>query len=129
MKEISAEKEKSSDDLELLLPPSLAHYDDLRGVWIANNHLEKVGLRKGLLAIVAREKIKRGDLVAITELENNLVSCGYYDADFGVVCLESGTSEVRLFDEKDVEIFGKIIGVCQSEKNPDGKMIVEPLTL
>jgi len=122
-------REKFSENLELLLPPSIAHYTDLQGVWIKNNHLESVGLRKDSLAIVVQEKIKRGDLVAITEIENDSVSCGFYDADFSIVCLEGVNSELQLFDEKDIRVLGKIVGVCKSEKSPDGKMIVEPINI
>jgi tetratricopeptide (TPR) repeat protein len=129
IEEIAAEKTTFSENLELLLPPSLAHYNDLQGVWIKNNHLESVGLRKDSLAIVVQEKIKRGDLVAIAEIANDSVSCGFYDSDFGIVCLEGINSELQLFDEKDIKILGKIVGVCNSEKTPDGKMIVQPIDI
>ncbi len=121
------EKETVSDNLELILPPSIAHYTDLRGVWMVNDHLEQFGLQKGSLAVVANDEIKRGDLVAINELSSDSIICGFYDSDFGIVCLELADSEIQMFDEKDVEIFGKIIGVCKSEKTSDGKMIVEPV--
>lgn len=129
IEKVSTEKETLAENLELLLPSSLAHYKDLQGVWIKNNHLESVGLRKDSLAIVAQEKVKRGDLVAIAEIANDSVSCGFYDADFGIVCLEGANSEAQLFDEKDIRVLGKIVGVCKSEKNPDGKTIVEPLNI
>ena len=123
------ENETISENLELILPPSIAHYTDIRGVWISNNHLEKFGLRKGSLAIVAHKEVKRGDLIALTELASDSIICGFYDTDFGIVCLELANSEIQVFDEKEIEIFGKIIGVCQSEKNSDGKMIVEPVNI
>lgn len=133
IEEIFSEKkampeEVPEETLELVLPPSIAHYTDFQGVWIKNNHLEAVGLRKDSLAVVAKEKVKRGDLVAIAETLNDSVSCGFYDADFGIVCLEGMSSEeVQLFDERDVRILGKIVGVCKAEKSADGKMIVEPI--
>jgi tetratricopeptide (TPR) repeat protein len=129
IEEVFTEKETFAENLELLLPSTLAHYNDLQGVWIKNNHLESVGLRKNSLAIVAQEKIKRGDLVAITEIANDSISCGFYDADFGIVCLEGANSEAQLFDEKDIKILGKIVGVCKSEKSPEGKTIVEQLNI
>ncbi|MGC2235501.1 MAG: hypothetical protein WA584_05045, partial [Pyrinomonadaceae bacterium] len=129
LEEILSKEETFQENLELLLPSTLAHYNDLQGVWIKNNHLESVGLRKDSLAIVAQEKIKRGDLVAIAEIANDSISCGFYDADFGIVCLEGANSEAQLFDEKDIKILGKIVGVCKSEKSPDGKTIVEPLNI
>lgn len=125
--DISPKTDADNDKLELILPPSIAHYQDIQGIWIKNTHLEKFGLRQGSLAVVVKEKIKRGDLVAIAELENKAVSCGFYDVDFGIVCLEGDNSEPQLFNESDIEILGKIIGVCDSEKNSDGKMPVKPL--
>lgn len=122
-------KDTGAENLELLLPPPIAHYTDIQGVWIANDHLEKAGLRKDSLAIVAKEIVKRGDLVALSEIADESVRCGFYDADFGIVCLEGGDSQLQIFDEKDIEILGKIIGVCKSEKTTDGKIIVEPLNI
>ncbi|MBC7899021.1 MAG: hypothetical protein H7070_03125, partial [Saprospiraceae bacterium] len=75
------------------------------------------------------EKIGRGDLIALSEIENDAVSCGFYDADFGIVCLEGVDSEPQLFEENQVRILGKIVGVCRSEENADGKYIVKPLNL
>jgi tetratricopeptide (TPR) repeat protein len=129
IEETFPEKEAFTENLELLLPPSISHYTDFQGVWIKNNHLESVGLRKDSLAIVVQEKIKRGDLAAISEIANDSISCGFYDSGFGIVCLEGANSEVQLFDEKDIKILGKIVGVCKSEKSADGKMIVEPINL
>jgi tetratricopeptide (TPR) repeat protein len=122
-----AKKEAFEENLELLLPPALAHYNDFQGVWIKNNHLEAVGLVKDRLAIIVQDEIVRGDLVAIAEIGNESVSCGFYDTDFGIVCLEGMNSELQLFDDKDVRVLGKIVGVCQAEKSADGKMIVEPI--
>ncbi|MBC7900124.1 MAG: hypothetical protein H7070_08735 [Saprospiraceae bacterium] len=119
----------AEEDFELVLPPSLAHYNDYQGVWINNRYLETVGLTKGSLAIIVNEKIGRGDLIALSEIENDAVSCGFYDADFGIVCLEGVDSEPQLFEENQVRILGKIVGVCRSEENADGKYIVKPLNL
>lgn len=125
--EIFSKKESLEEKLELILPPSISHYEGIQGVWIKNNHLEGIGLRKDSLAVVASEKINPGDLAAIVEIENDSISCGFYDKAFGIVCLEGIGSEPQLFDEKDIRILGKIIGVCKSEKNFDGKMNVEPI--
>ena len=119
----------AADDLKLVLPPSISHYDDYQGVWINNSDLEPYGLVKGSLALVVPEKIRRGDLVALVELKTDLVSCGFYDSDFGIVCLEAGGSEPQLFDEADVKILGKIVGVSNAEKSADGSMEVLPLDL
>lgn len=127
IKEIFPEPEVREEKLELILPPSLSHYGSIQGVWIKNNHLAGIGLRKDSLAVVANEKVTGGDLAAIVETATDAISCGFYDAAFGIVCLEGIGSEPQLFDEKDVRVLGKIIGVCKSEKSLDGKMIVEPI--
>lgn len=124
---VFSENASNEENLELILPPSIAHYQDVQGVWIKNTHLENFGLPKDSLAIVARGKVKRGDLVAICELETDSVSCGFYDADFGIVCLDADGDEPQLFDESGIEILGKIIGVCRSGKNSEGKMVVKPI--
>ena len=123
------EKESSGEKLELVLHPSIAHYQDFQGIWIKNSHLENFGLRKGSLAVVTKDTIKRGDLVAIHEIATDSVMCGIYDSDFGFVCLEIVGGEPKLFNENEIEILGKIIGVGISEKNSKGKMNVEPLNL
>jgi tetratricopeptide (TPR) repeat protein len=123
------QKQPDGEKFELILPVELAHYTDIQGVKINNSHLESVGLFQGSMAIVARENIKRGDLAAISEKETDEVSCGFYDADFGIVCLESKNSEPQLFDENTIEILGKIIGVCDYENSSDGKITVKPIIL
>ncbi|HLA94755.1 MAG TPA: tetratricopeptide repeat protein [Pyrinomonadaceae bacterium] len=126
----SAEKDLhnlESGELALVLPPSLSMFDGYQGLWINNEHLADAGLGKGSLAIVVKDSIKRGDLVAITELATGEISCGFFDSDFGVVCLEGCNSEPQLFDQQDVKIIGKIIGVSHDEKDADGKLIVRPL--
>ncbi len=123
------EKEIGGEKLELILHPSISHYQDFQGVWIKNSHLEKIGLRKGSLAVVTKDTIKRGDLVAISEIADDSVICGFYDADFGIVCLEGIGEEPRLFNENEIKILGKIVGVGKAEKDANGKIIVEPLNI
>ena len=115
------------DELELVLPPSLGNYSEYRGVWINSPHLESFGVKQGSLAIVVPEAVKRGDLVAITETGSDQVICGVYDSEFGIVCLERGNEDPQLFNENDIRILGKIIGVCNTGRDADGKMVVEPL--
>jgi tetratricopeptide (TPR) repeat protein len=122
-----SKNETVGDGIQLVLPPSISHYTDYQGVWINGTHLEKAGLAKGSLAVVVKEDVKRGDLVAIAEIGNDMVSCGYYDAEFGMTCLEGADGDLQMFDEQDVRILGRIVGVCNTGKNPDGKMIVEPV--
>ena len=124
-----AKKNLEVGDLELILPKSIAHFSEYRGIWINNTLLEYIGLVKGSLAIVASAAVNRGDLVAITELESDEVSCGFYDADFGIVCLEGTIGEPQIFNEKDIKVLGKIVGVCNSGRTEDGKMVVEALNL
>ncbi len=119
----------AADDLKLVLPSSISHYNDYQGIWISNSDLEPYGLARGSLAVVVPDEVRRGDLVALIELSSELVSCGFYDADFGIVCLEAGGSEPQLFDKSDVKVLGKIVGVCKAEKNADGTLEVTPLDL
>ncbi len=115
----------SNGDVELIMPPSLSKYDSCRGVWMTNDHLEAAGLGRGSLAIVVNENVGRGDLAALAEVENGSVVCGYYDADFGLVCLETPAAEPQIFDEKCVRILGRIVGVGRHD--PDGKITVEAI--
>ncbi|MGI8812497.1 MAG: tetratricopeptide repeat protein [Pyrinomonadaceae bacterium] len=118
----------ASGHLQLVLPQSIARFEDYQGIWINNEHLESVGLPKGSLAIIVNEKASRGDLVAISEIETEAVSCGFYDEDFGIVCLEGVNSEPQLFDTADIRVLGKIIGVCDRGEDEQGKMIVSPVS-
>ena len=116
-------------DLKLVLPPSIAHYKDIQGVWITNSDLEAYGLTRGSLAVVVPMSVRRGDLVAVMEIENESVSCGFYDSDFGIVCLEAGGAEPQLFDKSAIKVLGKIVGVCRAEKVSGGTVDVEPINL
>ncbi len=122
-------KTLEAGDFELILPPSIAHFTDYRGIWINGTRLESIGLVKGSLAIVVKANVKRGDLVAVAEVESGEVICGFYDADFGIVCIEGTDGEPQIFDEKEVRVLGKIVGVCNATRTEDGKMVVESLRL
>jgi tetratricopeptide (TPR) repeat protein len=128
-KEIGEKETGRAETLELVLHPTIAHYQEFQGIWIKNSHLENFGLQKNSLAVVTKADIKRGDLVAINEIATNSVMCGFYDSEFGIVCLEGIDEEPRLFDENDIEILGKIVGVGRSDKNSKGKIQVNPLNL
>ena len=119
----------ASGDMQLVLPPSIAHYKDYQGVWITNSDLEAYGLSRGSLAVVVPTSVKRGDLVAVMEIENESVSCGFYDSDFGIVCLEAGGSEPQLFDKSAIKVLGKIVGVCDADAASNGKVDVEPINI
>lgn len=115
------------DNLELILPSPLSNFEDIQVIWINNSHLEEVGLLKNSLAvIVPTNDVKRGDLIALEETENQNVNCGFYDNEFGIVCLEGYDGEPLLFDEEKIRIIGKIVGVA-NDKTSDGKLIVEPI--
>jgi tetratricopeptide (TPR) repeat protein len=117
---------KDDAGLQLVLPPALAHYTDFQGVWINGGHLEKAGLQNGSLAVVVNEPVEPGDLIAVAGTDTELVSCGIYSAGFGMVSLDGlDGSPSKLFDPQDIKILGRIVGVCNSGKDPEGKMIVE----
>ncbi len=124
-----SEKENSGEKLELILHPTIAHHQEVQGVWIKNSNLENFGLRKGALAVVTKAELKRGDLVAINEIATDSVICGFYDSDFGLICLERIGAEPKLYNEDEIEILGKIVGVGKSDKNSGGKIVVEPLNI
>lgn len=119
----------AAGDLRLVLPPAIAHFEDYHGVWINNSDLENYGLSRGSLAVVVPSKVKRGDLVAVMENDSELVICGFYDADFGIVCLEAGSSEPQLFSESDVTVLGRIVGVGEDTPGPDGTINISVLKL
>jgi tetratricopeptide (TPR) repeat protein len=122
--------ETAPDGLQLVLPPALAHYTDFQGVWINGGHLEKAGLQDGSLAVVVNEPVKRGDLVAVAGTDTELVSCGLYSTGFGMVSLEGlDGSPSKLFDPHEIKILGRIVGVCNSGQDPEGKMIVEAVEI
>lgn len=123
------EKPGIDGNLKLQLPPQLAHFTDYQGVWMSNSHLEKVGLRQGSLAVIVKDEITNGDLVAITDKKTGEISCGFYEAEFGIVCLEGAGAAPQLFYENDITILGRIVGVCNSEKDASGKMIVEAVNI
>jgi len=125
-----SEKESSRQEkIELILHPTISHYQDFQGVWIKNSHLEPYGLEKDSLAVVTKTDLKRGDLVAINEIATGAVMCGFYDSDFGLVCLEGIGEEPRFFADTEIEILGKIVGVGKSDKDASGKIQVNPLNL
>lgn len=117
----------SRGNLELILPSSLAHCGEIQVVRIKNAYLESYGLPQNSLAVVAPGEVKRGDLAAVTELATGAVVCGFYDADFGIVCLEAKTGDPQLFDENDIAVLGKIVGVGRSEEKTSGKITIEAL--
>lgn len=122
-----ATSELDGADVELVLHPTLAHYEDYQGIWIKNERLEKFGLPKGSLAVVAKQSIRRGDLIAINDLATDSIVCGFYDADFGLVCLEGIGDDPVFFDESDVVILGKVIGVGQPDQYTPGKIQIKPI--
>ncbi len=114
---------------ELIIPPELAKYDSYRGVWINNSYLENIGIPSGSLAVTVNNDIRRGDLVAVVNNATGAVICGFYDAEFGIVCLDLPAGEPQLFNQDEITVTGKIIGVCRDDRDAGGKMIVEPIRL
>ncbi len=114
------------DDLELVFPPSMANYDDCEVVRIRNSHLEEIGIPVGSLAVVVEETIKRGDLIALSEIVNDSIICGFYDYFAGIVSLSGINTETLLFNTEEVKVLGKIIGVGAAEPDAGGKIHVKP---
>lgn len=126
--ETAAPKPTENGQFEIVLPDQLAHFTNIQGVLIHNSHLERIGLSKGSMAIVSKQDVGRGDLVAVVEKESDAVICGFYDNFFGIISLEGiDRAEPQLFDEAEMQILGKIIGVCDPEKPSDGKTYVRPI--
>ena len=125
VKNVRLEKEFDDREIELVFPPELSSFEEIECIRIKNTHLERYGLTKNSLAIVGKTEIQRGDLVAVVERETNEVSCGIYDYDFGIICLTGDDSEPMLFDEIDIQLLGKIIGVADGDE--DDKIHVKPI--
>lgn len=111
-------------NIKLSLPQEISNKQKFFGVWMQNDLFEALGLKKGFLAVGVICETKNGDFVAACEKETDLVTLGFLDNSFGLVCLENDLSEPELFDEKDVFIMGKIIGYCKPVLNQFGEYIV-----
>lgn len=111
-------------ELTLVLPPEIDDGKKIKGIWINNDHLESAGLKRGCLAVAVNEHVERGDLAAVIEVKSGEVSCGFYDTDFGMVCLEGCDREPMLFGQEEVELLGKIVGLCDGNTDDRGRMIV-----
>ena len=116
-------------EMELVLPPPLSSYDDYQVVRIKNSHLEEIGIPKNSLAVVVEETIKRGDLIALTEITNDSIICGFYDYFAGIVSISGINSETLLFKTEEVKVVGKIIGVGNSDPDGDGKIHIRPIEI
>ena len=126
---VPASSPVDTDQLELVIPPSLAGAADYKGIWIRSDKLDNAGIPSGSLAIVSQGRVARGDLAAVLDHSTGVVSCGYFDSEFGIICLETEGNEPELFDDAAVTVLGKIVGVCKNGRSHDGRMIVEPLPL
>ena len=115
--------------LVIVLTPPLDKYDDFQGVWINNAGLESLGLEKGSLAIVVDEPLKKGDLAAILEKETGLVVCGFFDYEYGIIGIDKMQGDPQLFDEVDVKLLGKIVGVCEPPGDDVRELSAYPIKL
>lgn len=123
-----SEQEKlEMSDIEIDLPRGVSPNQKFFGIWIKNNHFKEFGLERGRFAIVVESEIEKGDLVAISDNETELVSIGFFDRDFGLIALENRLSEPELFNENQITILGKIIGYCEPEINSRGRYTVQPI--
>ncbi len=115
------------DEFELAIPPSLAHYDDYQVIRIRNSHLENIGIPEGALALVVDEKVKRGDLVAIKELADDSIICGFYDYFAGIISITGQGSETVLFKKEESQVIGKIVGTGKDDEDQEGKLRIKPI--
>jgi tetratricopeptide (TPR) repeat protein len=113
-------------ELRLILPESLATHRQYHGIRINNEHLACVNVKRGDLVIAVETSIERGDLIAVSENTSGEVSCGFYDLEFGVLCIESCDAEPTLFDRDAVTIIGKVIGIAD-EPDSNGDRAVRPI--
>lgn len=102
---------------------------EFSGVWIKNKDFEKIGLKKGNLAIVVKGVVARGDLVAVCNKETDLVTIGFFENQYGLICLENYSHEPELLDENRVTIMGKIVGYAEPETNANDCYDVKPVML
>jgi len=120
----------SDSGIHLLLPKSLGNFRSYTAIRIHNSFLERFGLVKGKLAVIADEPVNRGDIVAIEVLSDRSVHCGLFDRDFGLVCLDRGDDqEPELFNESEIRILGKIIGFGEEVSSNSGPVVVQPISL
>ena len=112
--------------MTLDLPASIAAHSHYQGIRINSDHLGCVGIQRNSLVISVKVDVARGDLVAVREINSGEISCGFYDFEFGVLCIEDCDSEPRLFDPGEVEIIGKIIGIA-GEADASGHRTVAPI--
>ena len=124
----AAPRKETSNGLQLLLPATLADFANYTAIRISSDHLHRYGLQKDSLAIIVEAEVKRGDLAAVELIADRSIRCGIFDKDFGLVSLDRGGSEPELYDENDVRIVGKIIGVGRGLPEVNGEVIVQPLT-
>lgn len=115
------------EELKLVLPPEMVGHRQYQGIRINNENLQCVGVEQGDLVIAAEaDGLVRGDLVAVKDIGSGEISCGFYDLDFGILCLETCDTEPTLFDQDEVEIIGKIVGIAD-EPDADGMRRVRPI--
>lgn len=118
---VFVESPKSPDNMPLNLPPEILPNQEFFGVCIKNTDFEKIGLKKGILALAVKSAVNRGDLVAVSDKATDLVSIGFYENDFGLICLENFADEPILLNENQVVIIGKVVGYCATEPDKDGR--------
>jgi hypothetical protein len=70
-----------------------------------------------LVDCTKKDVVKKSDLVGCLIKEDKQAYLGFYDSDFGIICLDIPNSEPLIFDENEVESFGKVIGYGLPEKN------------
>jgi tetratricopeptide (TPR) repeat protein len=117
-------------ETNLILPADF-NYPEYSTVIMRNNRLKEFGIGRGCLAIIAVCEVEEGDLIAILNVETNMVHAGVYDSESGVIALHSKTYGAEFFDLEDVRFLGKVVGIGKDrvEINGQTSVVVEPLTI
>jgi hypothetical protein len=134
---INMKKKEIQKEIQLEIPPELAHLDNFHAVRMTHDFLQfRTGLYENCLAIYIpgnAEKLK-GDLAAISINSDNEVKVGFVSSDLGLVALEQpfydlGYFETNLYEENEVEILGKIVGYCEPPEKKGDKYQVKPIEI
>ncbi len=116
-------------NIHLNLPCEISADQTFYGVCIKNDNLENIGLKHGRLALIVRSDLKQGDLAAFTIIESDEVVIGFYSELFGMICLEDRNFEVEIYNQNEIEYFGKIIGYGENPIKQSMPINIVPISV